>query len=132
MDRNRPKAEQRLVDWVKPYKPGTRKFHMIIDPRLEENYSLESATKLAAVANRCLIRHPKSRPKMNEVLKMVQSIIEKMEIGTPQPPLSSSEEATSKESRKRGMNSKRTGDLKVGEGRRHVGQGFSPKLARRL
>ncbi|XP_010918688.2 serine/threonine-protein kinase PCRK1 isoform X2 [Elaeis guineensis] len=131
MDRNRPRAEQKLLNWVKPYISDIRKFHMIVDPRLEGNYTLKSATKLAAVANRCLIRYPKSRPRMSEVLEMVQSIIENMETGTPNPPPRGYlEETTSEESTKRGLDLKRRiRDLKV-EGRRLVWQGWTPKLVR--
>ncbi|KAG0491695.1 hypothetical protein HPP92_005093 [Vanilla planifolia] len=75
MDRNRPKAEQKLLDWIKPHITSAKKFHLIIDPRIKGNCSVKSAMKLAAVANRCLVRSPKLRPKMSEVLQMVQGIV---------------------------------------------------------
>ncbi|KAG0486179.1 hypothetical protein HPP92_008274 [Vanilla planifolia] len=39
MDRNRPKGEQKLLDWVKPYTTDPKKLHLIIDPRMEGNCS---------------------------------------------------------------------------------------------
>ncbi|GKA67515.1 probable serine/threonine-protein kinase PBL19 [Tanacetum coccineum] len=53
----------------------SKKFRLIIDPRLEENYSLKSAYKLASLANKCLTKNPKSRPKMSEVVEMLGNII---------------------------------------------------------
>ncbi|KAL6987383.1 Serine/threonine-protein kinase pcrk1 [Sarracenia purpurea var. burkii] len=75
LDRNRPKNEQKLLDWVKPYLVDSKKFRQILDPRLDWNGSIKSSQKLAIVANRCLSRHAKSRPKMSEVLEMVNQIV---------------------------------------------------------
>lgn len=87
LDRNRPKGEQKLLEWVRPHLSNLRKFELILDPRLEGKYSLKSAQKLAAVANRCLVRQSKSRPKMSEVLEMVNQIVETTDIGSPLPPM---------------------------------------------
>lgn len=87
IDRNRPKSEQKLLDWVKPYISDVKRFPIIVDPRLEGHYNLKSATKLASVANRCMVRLPKSRPKMSEVYGMVQRIVDGVGTGPPQPPL---------------------------------------------
>ncbi|KAH0881229.1 hypothetical protein HID58_068623 [Brassica napus] len=76
VDRNKPKGEQKLLEWVRPYLSDTRKFNLILDPRLEGKYPLKSVQKLAVVANRCLVRNPKARPKMSEVLEMVNKIVE--------------------------------------------------------
>lgn len=76
LDKNRPKNEQKLLEWVKPYISDTKKFHQILDPRIEWNGSHKSAQKLAAVADRCLTRHLKLRPKMSEVLEMVNQIVD--------------------------------------------------------
>ncbi|KAF5188006.1 Serine/threonine-protein kinase PCRK1 [Thalictrum thalictroides] len=87
VDKNRPKAEQKLLEWIRPYLSDVKKFRMILDPRLEGQYPFKSAQKLAAVANRCLVRHPKARPKMSEVLEMVKQIVEATEAGKPQSPI---------------------------------------------
>ncbi|RWW67225.1 hypothetical protein BHE74_00025347 [Ensete ventricosum] len=75
MDRNRPRREQKLLEWVKPYTSDARKFHLIVDPRIDDNYCLKQAMELSAVANRCLMRSPKLRPKTSDVLGMVQRIL---------------------------------------------------------
>ncbi|GJM94504.1 hypothetical protein PR202_ga11152 [Eleusine coracana subsp. coracana] len=76
IDRNRPKAEQKLLVWVKPYISSVKRFSKIVDPRLEGHYNLKYVIKLGSVANRCLVREPKSRPKMCEVYEMVQKIVD--------------------------------------------------------
>ncbi|KAL7170188.1 hypothetical protein ACSBR2_035112 [Camellia fascicularis] len=91
LDRNKPKNEQKLLEWVRPFVSDTKKFKQILDPRLEWNGSLKSAQNLAIVANRCLIRNAKSRPKMSEVLEMVNRIVEaSQEIRTSRQPVRSS------------------------------------------
>lgn len=80
IDLNRPKNEQKLLEWVRTHLSDIKKFELILDPRLNGRYSLKSAQKLAAIANRCLIRHPKLRPKMSEVLEMVNRVVEKSRI----------------------------------------------------
>ncbi|XP_078182623.1 serine/threonine-protein kinase PCRK1-like [Carex rostrata] len=91
IDKNRPKGQQKLLEWVKPYISDIRRFRIIVDPRLEGNYNIKAAAKLASVANKCLVRLPKSRPKMSEVLEMVRVIVETFETGPPQPPLLSND-----------------------------------------
>jgi hypothetical protein len=79
IDRNRPKSEQELLEWVKPYISDVKRFPIIVDPRLEGHYDLRSMTKLASVANRCLVR----MPKMSEVYGRVQKIVDSIETGPP-------------------------------------------------
>ncbi|KAJ9559439.1 hypothetical protein OSB04_014053 [Centaurea solstitialis] len=74
LDTTRPMTKQKLLEWVKPNIDSER-FKLIIDPRLEDNYSLESAQKLSIIANKCLSIDPESRPKMSEVLEMVNQLI---------------------------------------------------------
>eukprot|EP00252_Welwitschia_mirabilis_P019841 TRINITY_DN4701_c0_g1_i1.p1 TRINITY_DN4701_c0_g1~~TRINITY_DN4701_c0_g1_i1.p1 ORF type:complete len:462 (-),score=58.02 TRINITY_DN4701_c0_g1_i1:223-1608(-) len=83
MDRNRPKCEQKLLEWVKPYLSDSKKFRLIIDPRLDGQYSLRSAYKLASLANSCLVKQPKSRPRMSEVVKSLNKIVEALEAESP-------------------------------------------------
>lgn len=83
VDRNLPKDEQKLLDWVRPHLADLKKFAMIIDPKLEGKYDMKSAQKLAAVANKCLSRQAKTRPRMSQVLDMVNRIVEATEVGTP-------------------------------------------------
>ncbi|KAL4576478.1 hypothetical protein LXL04_012572 [Taraxacum kok-saghyz] len=77
LDRNKPKNEQKLLEWVRPHlSHDLRKFEKILDPRLGGNYSVKSAQKLAAVANKCLLRQPRMRPKMSKVLEVLNTIVE--------------------------------------------------------
>ncbi|XP_020079872.1 probable serine/threonine-protein kinase PBL11 isoform X1 [Ananas comosus] len=125
IDRNRPKCEQKLLEWVKPYISDVKKFRIILDPRLDGYYTLKSATKLATIANKCLLRLPKSRPNMSEVLGMVQKLVETLDIGDPQPPLiSASEEAASREGCKKGR------ELKFKIRAMKMGLGWTLKLVR--
>jgi serine/threonine protein kinase len=115
IDRNRPKGEQKLLVWVKPYISNVKRFPIIVDPRLGGHYNLESMISLAAVANRCLIRLPKSRPKMSEVYEMVQKIVDSIESGLPQPPLhyhGSVSEPGAKRMKKKGSLKRRFHELK--------------------
>ncbi|KAH6797681.1 Protein kinase superfamily protein [Perilla frutescens var. hirtella] len=76
MERNRPKNEQKLLEWVKPYLSDVKKFQQILDPRLEGKQILKSAIKLSIVANRCLVRASKTRPTMTQVAVMVSEVVE--------------------------------------------------------
>lgn len=75
VERNLPRNEQKLIEWVKPFITDSKKFHLLIDPRLEGEYSLKSARKLSSLANKCLTKNPKARPKMSEVVEMLGRII---------------------------------------------------------
>ncbi|KAM0005906.1 putative protein kinase RLK-Pelle-RLCK-VIIa-2 family [Helianthus debilis subsp. tardiflorus] len=87
LDLNRPKHEQKLLDWVRPHiSHDLRKFQLIIDPRLAGNYSLKSAQKLAAIANKCLQKQPRMRPRMSQVLDMLNQIAEG-DMASPETPL---------------------------------------------
>ncbi|KAG6410109.1 hypothetical protein SASPL_128158 [Salvia splendens] len=82
-DRNKPKDEQKLLDWVRPHLSDMKKFEQIVDPRLNGKYDAKSAQRLAAIANRCLIRHPKNRPRMSDVVEMVNHVVKGMSSQTP-------------------------------------------------
>ncbi|KAK1421144.1 hypothetical protein QVD17_23270 [Tagetes erecta] len=85
MDRNRPTGEQKLLEWVRP-NLDVKNFPLIVDKRLEEGeYLLKSAMKLSMIANKCLSRDPKSRPKMSEVLEMVDRLVVAQSETTPNP-----------------------------------------------
>lgn len=75
LERNLPRSEQKLLDWVRPYVSDSKKLHFILDPRLEGQYCIKSAQKLASLANKCLMKQPKHRPKMSAVVEMLGDII---------------------------------------------------------
>ncbi|GMY10882.1 serine/threonine-protein kinase PCRK1 [Fagus crenata] len=78
VERNLPRSEQKLLEWVRPYASDSKKFHLIVDPRVEGQYCIKSAQKLSSLANRCLMKQPKSRPKMSEVVEILGNIISEM------------------------------------------------------
>ncbi|KAJ4831057.1 putative serine/threonine-protein kinase pix7 [Turnera subulata] len=71
MDKKRPSGEQNLVAWARPYLADKRKLYQLVDPRLELNYSLKGVQKVSQLAYNCLSRDPKSRPTMDEVVKVL-------------------------------------------------------------
>ncbi|KAF8030886.1 hypothetical protein BT93_D0166 [Corymbia citriodora subsp. variegata] len=77
VERNLPRSEQKLLDWVRPYVSDSKKFSLILDPRLEQD-CIRSAQKLASLANKCLMKQPKSRPKMSDVVEMLGNIISEL------------------------------------------------------
>ncbi|KAI0493680.1 hypothetical protein KFK09_023801 [Dendrobium nobile] len=124
-DRNRPKCEQKLLEWIKPYTTDAKKFHFILDPRIKGNCSVKSAMKLAGVANKCLTKHPKLRPKMSEVLQMVQCIFDDEKTEALQTLTPATEERTVARRKKRQGESKmRTGEVKM------LCRGWASKLVR--
>ncbi|GFZ18018.1 protein kinase superfamily protein [Actinidia rufa] len=47
LERNLPQSEQKLLEWMRPYVSHSKKFHLIFDPRIEGQYCIKSAQKLA-------------------------------------------------------------------------------------
>lgn len=112
LDRQRPKGEQKLLEWVKPYLSDAKKFQHILDPRLEGKQVLKSAHKLSLVANRCLSRLSKTRPKMSEVQEMINQVVAASTgSGNPQPPLKSKDDKKTSEENHKGK--RRLSDIKI-------------------
>ncbi|KAH7300991.1 hypothetical protein KP509_23G007000 [Ceratopteris richardii] len=76
MDPNRPKSEQHLLEWVRPYVHSVNKVARIMDPALQEDYSLVEAQKAVVLGLHCCQRAPKSRPTMRLVAKTLQAILD--------------------------------------------------------
>lgn len=76
MDKKRPSGEQNLVTWARPYLSDKRKVYQLVDPRLELNYSIKGVQKVAQLAYNCLSRDTKSRPLMDEVVKVLTPLQE--------------------------------------------------------
>ncbi|CAM8960415.1 hypothetical protein QQ045_005681 [Rhodiola kirilowii] len=74
MDKKRPNGEQNLVVWARPYLADKRKLFQLVDPRLELNYSIKGVQKVSQIAHSCLSRDPKSRPSMDDVVKVLTLI----------------------------------------------------------
>ncbi|XP_020579242.1 probable serine/threonine-protein kinase PBL19 [Phalaenopsis equestris] len=80
LDRNRPTNEHKLLDWVKQFPIESKRFNMIMDPRLRYQYSLKSARVVANLANGCLVKQAKERPKMSEVVRMLKVALDMSEM----------------------------------------------------
>ncbi|KAK1412249.1 hypothetical protein QVD17_33341 [Tagetes erecta] len=83
LDRSRPKEDQKLLDWVRRHPIDSKKFGIIIDPRLEAQYSLTDARKIARLADSCLLKSAKDRPKMSQVVETLKQILQDSSEGSP-------------------------------------------------
>ncbi|XP_010269866.1 PREDICTED: probable receptor-like protein kinase At5g47070 isoform X2 [Nelumbo nucifera] len=83
LERNRPRMEQKLLEWVRQFPVDSRKFCMIMDPRLQNQYSLNAARRIAKLADSCLCKNPKDRPKMSRVVESLKEAIQVCEEGSP-------------------------------------------------
>lgn len=79
MDRSRPTAEQKLLDWVKQFPADSKKFSMIIDPRLRNDFSPGAARRVAKLADRCLNKNAKDRPTMSQIVESLKLAIQESE-----------------------------------------------------
>lgn len=75
-ERNRPKLEQKLLEWVKQYPPDSKRFLLMMDPRLEGAYSINGARELAKLADSCLSKSARERPTMSQVVVKLKQIIQ--------------------------------------------------------
>ena len=73
MDKNRPSSEKNLVDWARPLLIRATKLLMIIDPKMQGQYSSRTASKVGNLAHRCLSENPKVRPSMKEVVESLET-----------------------------------------------------------
>lgn len=76
IDKNRPTGQHNLVDWAKPYLTNKRRIFRVLDTRLEGQYSLSKAQKMAGLALQCLNVEPKLRPTMDEVVTVLEKLNE--------------------------------------------------------
>ena len=74
VDKNRPSGQHNLVEWAKPYLANKRKVFRVLDARLEGQYSIDDAFKVATLALRCISREPKFRPNMDEVVTALEQL----------------------------------------------------------
>ncbi|XP_050234506.1 probable serine/threonine-protein kinase PBL11 [Mercurialis annua] len=76
IDKNRPTGQHNLVEWAKPYLTNKRRVLHVLDPRIEGQYSLTRAQKLASLAVQCLDVEPRFRPSMDDVVKELEQLQE--------------------------------------------------------
>lgn len=83
LERNRPSGEQKLLDWVKQFPADSKKFILIMDPRLEGKFSSSAARKIAKLADNCLLKNAKDRPTMSKVTERLEEIIQQSDEDNP-------------------------------------------------
>ncbi|KAG6400513.1 hypothetical protein SASPL_137350 [Salvia splendens] len=96
LERDRPKSEQKLLEWVKQYPADSKKFGIILDQRLQNDYSLSAARKIAKLADACLVKSAKDRPKMSNVVETLKQIVQVTRVESP-PAKYADDEATKEE-----------------------------------
>ncbi|XP_028951899.1 probable serine/threonine-protein kinase PBL15 [Malus domestica] len=74
MDKSRPKSEQNLIEWAKPYMYSSRRLCCIMDPRLAGQYSVKGAKEIAHLALQCISMNPKDRPRMPSIIETLESL----------------------------------------------------------
>ncbi|WMV07255.1 hypothetical protein MTR67_000640 [Solanum verrucosum] len=67
-------ADEKLVEWAKPFISDSRRVLRIMDTRLEGQYSKKGAQAAASLVLRCLDVDPKLRPTMDEVLATLELV----------------------------------------------------------
>ncbi|XP_052293968.1 probable serine/threonine-protein kinase PBL19 isoform X2 [Citrus sinensis] len=82
LERNRPTMEQKLLEWVKQFPADGKKFSMMIDPRLRNQYSINAARRVAKLADNCLKKNPEERPTMNQVVESLKLAVQESEQGS--------------------------------------------------
>ncbi|MBA0559479.1 hypothetical protein Golob_016441 [Gossypium lobatum] len=82
VERNRPTSEQKLLEWVKNFPPDSKRFSMIIDPRLQNDYSFSAAQKVGQLAKSCLNKNAKERPTMSQVAESLKQAIQESQEGS--------------------------------------------------
>ncbi|XP_066312092.1 inactive protein kinase SELMODRAFT_444075-like [Miscanthus floridulus] len=71
VDINRPKGQQLLTEWARPFLEEYA-IDELIDPRLGERYSENEVYCMLHAANLCIRRDPHSRPRMSHVIRILE------------------------------------------------------------
>ncbi|KAF3540279.1 hypothetical protein F2Q69_00018274 [Brassica cretica] len=74
IDKNQPVGEHNLVEWAGPYLTNKRRLLRVMDPRLQGQYSLTQALKIAGLALDCITIDYKVRPNMNDIVKTLEEL----------------------------------------------------------
>ncbi|XP_062021106.1 probable serine/threonine-protein kinase PBL19 [Rosa rugosa] len=83
LEKHWPTVEQKLLYWVRQYPADSKKFSMITDPLLRDQYSINAARKIAKLlADSCLNKNAKDRPTMNQVVEILKQAIQDSQKGT--------------------------------------------------
>lgn len=74
MDLKRPRGQQCLTEWARPLLQK-RAIHQLLDPRLQECNSKQEVYNMLQCAFLCVRRDPHSRPRMSQVLRILEGDI---------------------------------------------------------
>ncbi|KAM7255585.1 hypothetical protein ACFE04_008483 [Oxalis oulophora] len=74
VDLKRPKGQQCLTEWARPLLEEYA-IDELIDPRLENSYSEQEVYCMLHAASLCISRDPHSRPRMSQVLRILEGDI---------------------------------------------------------
>ncbi|OIW16141.1 hypothetical protein TanjilG_18856 [Lupinus angustifolius] len=74
LDNNRPSGEHNLIEWAKPYLSSNRRIFQVMDARIEGQYTLRNAMKVADLVVLCISAEPRFRPKMEEVVAALEQL----------------------------------------------------------
>lgn len=76
LDNNRPSGEQNLIEWAKPNLNNKRRIFQVMDARIEGQYTLRQAMKVANLAVQCFSVEPRFRPKMDDVVTVLEEVLQ--------------------------------------------------------
>ncbi|GAV68306.1 Pkinase domain-containing protein [Cephalotus follicularis] len=74
VDINRPKGQQSLTEWARPLLERNA-IHELVDPCLRDSYFEQEVYGMLQCASMCIRRNPQSRPRMSQVLRMLEGDI---------------------------------------------------------
>ncbi|KAL5549937.1 hypothetical protein UlMin_000113 [Ulmus minor] len=80
IDKNRPTGQHNLVEWARPYLTNKRRILHVVDSRLQGQYSMSQAQKVANLAVQCLTLEPRNRPNMDEVVTELEQLLDLKEV----------------------------------------------------
>ncbi|PWA79402.1 protein kinase superfamily protein [Artemisia annua] len=75
IDRNLPQSEQKLLERVKQFPADSKRFRVIMEPRLNNQYSVEAVRKIAKLADTCLRKNPDDRLAMSRIVDVLREAI---------------------------------------------------------
>ncbi|GKE94694.1 probable serine/threonine-protein kinase PBL8 [Tanacetum coccineum] len=73
-NKTRPTKEQSLVYWARPKLKDKKKWLLIIDPRLEDQYLIRAAQKACSLAYYCLSNNHKARPLTTDIVEILEHL----------------------------------------------------------
>ncbi|KAL2333393.1 hypothetical protein Fmac_014606 [Flemingia macrophylla] len=80
-DFNRPISEHNLVEWAKPFLVNKRKIPLVMDTRIQGQYSYREAKRIADLAIDCLSIEQKDRPNIDEVVRSLEHLQDSKDTG---------------------------------------------------